>query len=278
VDRLNEQQDDHERLTILDWLTPLDYAPQQNDLINRRQAGTGNWLLMSTELQTWLKSYNIKTLFCPGIPGAGKSIFTSIVTDELMTRFRNNKGVGIAYIYCSFWQQEKQKSVYLLASLVKQLSQGQACLPDNVRSLYENHKEKRTRPTPDELSQILQTVASIYSKVFIIVDALDECQVVGGSQPRFLSEIFHLQANCNVNVFATSRLIPEIMEIFEGRSLTLKIRASEEDVGRYIDGRMADLPSFVRRNTDLQKEIKAQLINTIGGMYVLSSIYLMHKH
>ena len=41
VDRLHERQDDQERReqyrTILNWLTPIDYAPQQSDIIGRRQ-------------------------------------------------------------------------------------------------------------------------------------------------------------------------------------------------------------------------------------------------
>ncbi|KND90235.1 hypothetical protein TOPH_05254, partial [Tolypocladium ophioglossoides CBS 100239] len=39
---------------ILDWLTPIDYGPQHSDFLNRRQPGTGKWLLDSTEYQTWL--------------------------------------------------------------------------------------------------------------------------------------------------------------------------------------------------------------------------------
>ena len=35
------------RNKILDWLTPIDYGLKQSDLINRRQKGTGQWLLDS---------------------------------------------------------------------------------------------------------------------------------------------------------------------------------------------------------------------------------------
>ncbi|KAI3320965.1 hypothetical protein HD806DRAFT_537623 [Xylariaceae sp. AK1471] len=36
VNRLNQRQDDQDRLASLDWLTPIDYTSQQNDFINRR--------------------------------------------------------------------------------------------------------------------------------------------------------------------------------------------------------------------------------------------------
>src|SRR6267154_535868 len=96
VERLHERQDAQERQqetrerqreheTILNWLTPIDYVSQQNDFITRRQKGTGTWLLDSIEYQSW-RERKKQTLFCPGIPGAGKTILTSIVVEELTTR------------------------------------------------------------------------------------------------------------------------------------------------------------------------------------------------
>src|SRR5271155_4005075 len=78
VKRLIRHQDDQESQKILDWLTPIDYAPQHSDFISRRQEGTGQWLLNSDQFQTWLNTTK-QTLFCPGMPGAGKTMITSIV-------------------------------------------------------------------------------------------------------------------------------------------------------------------------------------------------------
>jgi len=85
VNHLIKRQDDQESRAIMDWLTPIDYAPQQSDFISRRQEGTGLWLLNSREFQDWLSSSK-QTLFCPGIPGAGKTVVTSIVVDYLFTK------------------------------------------------------------------------------------------------------------------------------------------------------------------------------------------------
>jgi len=77
---------DDKDIQVLDWLTPINYGPQQSDFINRQQPGTGQWLLDSEEFQTWLNT-DKKTLFCPGIPGAGKTTLTSIVVDYLYAEF-----------------------------------------------------------------------------------------------------------------------------------------------------------------------------------------------
>ena len=270
VDRLQERYDNRECReefqAILDWLTPIDYAPQQNDFITRRQEGTGQWLLDSVEFQTWSETVK-QTLFCPGIPGAGKTILTSIVIEELTARFHNDKSIGIAYLYCNFRRQGEQKIDDLLASLLKQLAESQPSLPGTVKDLYDRHKTKRSRPSLYEVSKALQSVASLYSRVLIIIDALDECQASQGCRAILLSEMLSLQANCGANLFATSRFIPEITGKFQG-SISLEIRASEHDVRRYVDGHITCLPSFIGRSPDFQEEVKTEIVEAVDGMYV----------
>jgi hypothetical protein len=268
VETMRSKLDRNEDFEILNWLTPIDYGPQQSDHIRRRQPGTGQWLLDSVKYQTWLKTSK-QTLFCPGIPGAGKTVLTSIVVDYLEKMFENDHSVGIAYLYCDFRRQQEQSPSDLLASLLKQLVQGQITLPEDVKGLYECHKRKRTRPSLDEIVKVLHSVAGNYSKPFILIDALDECQISDGGPRKLLSEIFNLQAKTGANLFATSRFVPEIMEMFKG-GMSLEIRASDEDVRSYIDGHMSLLPSVVLRSLDLQEEIKAAIINAVDGMYVLS--------
>ena len=279
MDRLHERQDNQERRqddrqrheehqVILDWLTPIDYALQQSDFISRRQEGTGQWLLNSNKFQEWVNQSK-QTLFCPGIPGAGKTILTSIVIDCLRKRFQNDSTIGIAYIYCNYRRQQEQRPTDLLASLLKQLVQEHPSVPESVKSLYECHKGKRTRPSFEEISKVLHLVATGYYRVFIIIDALDECQVSDGGRRKFLSEIFSFQAKTGINLFTTSRFILEIEKEFE-ECISLEIRASDEDVRRYLDGHMLQLPSFVLRSPDLQEEIKTEIAEAVDGMYVSS--------
>lgn len=261
---MRHKLDKGEDIKILNWLTPVDYGPQQTDYIRRRQPGTGQWLLDSLEFQTWLKT-DKQTLFCPGIPGAGKTILTSIVVEELTTQFSNDPTIGIAYIYCNFRQQDKQKMDDLLASLLKQLAERQPSPPSSVKDLYDRHKTKHTRPLLDEILRSLQAVATIYSRVFIIIDALDECQVSDGDRSRFISNIFNLQAKTGAKLFTTSRPILDIEKQFKGY-LSCEILASDEDVRRYLDGHMSQLPTFILSRPKLQEEIKTEIVRAVEGM------------
>jgi hypothetical protein len=266
--KLNSDED----MKILDWLTPIDYDPQQSDYLKRRHPGTGQWLLDSAEYQAWLKTKK-QTLFCPGIPGAGKTILTAIVVDDLTTRVSSDSTIGVAYIYCNFQQQGTQKIDDLMASLLKQLAQGQSSLPGSVKDLYDQHKTKRTRPLLDQILKVLQSVAKMYPRAFIIVDALDECQVSDDSRARFLSELFNLQTRHEVNIFATSRFIPQIIDQFNG-SVPLKIRAHDEDVRRYLDGRISQSESKLLKT--YCEKIKTEITKAVDGMYVPSHVVLVN--
>ncbi|KAH6700758.1 ankyrin repeat protein [Verticillium dahliae] len=252
TDARKEQQGwqvDREDKAILDWITTADYSTQQSDFVRRRQAGTGQWLLDSAEYQQWIETSQ-RTLFCLGIPGAGKTILTSIVIDNLYIRFRDDEHVGIAFLYCNFRRQAEQKVEDLLSSLLKQLSQNHTSLPE-----------------------ALQTVAKIFSRTFIVVDALDECQLSDGSRHQFLTEISALQTTSRANFIATSRYTANITEMFTG-SVSLGIRARAEDVQRYLKGNMAHMPACVNRSPDLQAEITTKIVEAVDGMFLLAQLHL----
>lgn len=268
VSKINHKLDNKENRDIVDWLTPVDYGPQQSDFLKRRQAGTGLWLLECTEYSTWLGRAK-QTLFCPGIPGAGKTILTSIVVNDLHARYGSDPNVGIAYIYCNFRQTDKQNAEDLLAALVKQLALGRPSLPDVVTSLYEKHKTNgtRTRPSFDEISKCLRAVVALYSRVFIVVDALDECETSNSCRPRFLVDVLDLQDRAGVNLFVTSRYIQDIMERFQ-RSIILEIRASSEDVRKYLEVRISEGGSYILRRPGLQADITSEIVKRVEGMQV----------
>ncbi|KAI0200861.1 hypothetical protein F4808DRAFT_460373 [Astrocystis sublimbata] len=264
---LNKKED----IEILDWLIPTDYGSQQTDYLKRRQPGTGQWLLDSKEYQSWIKEPN-RTLFCPGIPGAGKTILTSIVVENLENKFCNEDTTTVAYIYCNYKRQDEQTPESLLSSLLKQLAHSQPSLPHHLKDLYDRHQARRTRPNLDEVFKALESVLLLSSRVFIIIDALDECQALDGCSTKFLSAIFDLQTKTRLNIFATSRNVPGINKRFE-KALSIEVRAFEEDIRRYLLGNLAELPAFVATQQDLQNEIILGITKTVDGMFLLAQLH-----
>ncbi|KAL4923093.1 uncharacterized protein BDV17DRAFT_296701 [Aspergillus undulatus] len=113
----------------------------------------------------------------------------------------------------------------------------------------------------------------MYSRDFIAVDALDECQTSDRCRTRFLSELFDLQTKHGVNIFATSRFIPEIIDHFK-TDVSLEIRARTDDVARYLECHIQQLPSIVQKDRQLQEEITKGILEAVDGMFLLAPIYL----
>ncbi|KAL4789263.1 ankyrin [Aspergillus venezuelensis] len=257
-----------EELEALDWLTPINYGPRQSHFLRARQPGTSQWLIESVKYRDWRKA-DKKTLLCSGIPGAGKTILTAVVIDDLTAQCTSKHNLGLAYIYCDFLRKNDQNVENLLASILKQLSHFRSPLPTGVKELYEQHQDRQTRPSLKELVRGLQHVVPLYAKVFVVIDALDECGTADDCRNIFLSQLFDLQKTCPMNILATTRPIPEIVESFRGDKL--EIRAHESDVEKYLEGRISLARSELLKRH--KEEIKRRITELADGMFLLARLH-----
>ncbi|KAI9780621.1 MAG: hypothetical protein M1816_002782, partial [Peltula sp. TS41687] len=279
VSRLNQAAGDQEFCAIVDWLSPLNFAAKQVDILSQRQEGTGDWLLLSTKFNNWLDGPP-GTLLCPGIPGAGKSVLASIVVDYLQRKFSADN-VAILCIYCSYKERVEQTAESLIASLLKQLVQKQPVISDTNRTFYWDHIINGTRPKFAELSGRLRTEIRAYRKAFIVVDALDECSEDKGTRRDLIKELQSLSQT--VSLMITFR--PNIaMEGQFQSSSRLDIRADNKDVRTYVRGRVAQedrLARHVRADSKLEEVMVDKIVGNSRGMFLLARLHmdsLVSKH
>ncbi|KAJ5364609.1 uncharacterized protein N7496_010322 [Penicillium cataractarum] len=243
-----------------------------------RQQGTGLWFLDSPEFQSWL-SQPKQVLFCPGIPGAGKTIMSSIVIDFLKNKFAEDLEVKTAFLFCSYQSQHAQRSDDLLSSILRQLAykdSGELC--SHVYDLYKSMPPNDCTALDHNLvAPTLSCTASSYKRIFIVIDGLDE---LGPSKPEqqqtLLSELFKLQKVFPVNILATSRFVSEILGEFEEYPQK-EIRAVDEDVLSYANTR---IPLLVRgtitSNPATQDEVRKSIVTSADGMFLLATLHLDH--
>ena len=80
-------------------------------------------MLDSVEFQDWVAGSGCSTLFCPAMPGAGRTIAASAVVQELMSRFGQDPDVGITHIYFDALRREQQRLKDVCLSLAEHLIQ-----------------------------------------------------------------------------------------------------------------------------------------------------------
>jgi Cdc6-like AAA superfamily ATPase len=263
-DRQNQGHDLQKHYETMEWLSPDSFAAQQSDLITRKQADTGQWFLDSPEFIDWVNGTS-QTLFCPGIPGAGKTMMAAIAVDHLQKAIQTTD-IGVAFLYCNYKRQADQTAPNLLAAIIKQLVQDRPSIAQSLSSLYERHRIRGTRPPLEELSVVLHSVLTNYSKAYIVLDALDECTERNGTRSQLLGICRDLQQQTGLRLMATSRHIPDVVEEFTNTSL-VEVRASNSDVKLFVaDNVVNRFAKFVRLSRDLQELVQNKIVEAADGM------------
>ncbi|KAM5363841.1 hypothetical protein ACJZ2D_011817 [Fusarium nematophilum] len=272
VQGIESQQNAREKQAILDWIIDTSFGAQQSDILARRQPGTCQWLLDSVEYHNWVENGS-QILYCPGIPGSGKTVVSSIVIHDLETRFAADTTVGLAHIYCNFKNQQNQDIRMLVASVLKQLCQRRPGIPDVVRSLHDQYRRLQTKPRIEELSQAMETVSALFQRIYLVVDGLDEWKEIEADRALMLRELLCIQAKTGLNLLATSRPVLDIIKTLH-RYPSVEISASRADVALYIDGHQHMLPGFVGETPGLLNKIKDALSEASQGMFLIAQLSL----
>ncbi|KAM6535971.1 hypothetical protein FALCPG4_005494 [Fusarium falciforme] len=127
------------------------------------------------------------------------------------------------------------------------------------------------RPSVARIAEVLHETVNGYTQVFMIIDALDECD----QEHRciLLKVIFRLQTMYPIHLLATSDVDPKIVALFT-KADVLKIRADKEDMRAYLAGRMSRALFAIGDNAELEEEISSSIVGAADGRFLLASLYL----
>ncbi|KKK21432.1 hypothetical protein AOCH_000121 [Aspergillus ochraceoroseus] len=207
--------DENRLKDIIDWISPLNFVGKQNMLFNEHHEGTCKWFLQSDDFQAWREGEST-VLFCPGIPGAGKTFLSSIVVHELdRLRLCQEGGVkeaAIVMLYCKWDDPLSQSIEAMVASLMKQIIQRYGVVLDEVIQMFNKHSQEETRPSREQMLSILSMLLRRFPKIFVVVDGLDELRE---EKDRLaLLRILTSIQTTKVNIMVTSRPLPNITRHF----------------------------------------------------------------
>ena len=191
-------------------------------------------------------------------------MLASLVIDHL-ERSSEEEIPATIYIYCDYKRQDEQTPINLTASITRQLLQHQVSILEDILKIYNRHKSKSTRPSFEEVLEMLKHSITRLTRVYLILDALDELGNAGQVRQNFIGRLRLLQDLCHFNLMTTSRYIPSLAQDFQN-CLCMDIRASPDDIRIYIQGHISDLANCVRKDSGLQDTIANSIANVVEGM------------
>ena len=171
--------------------------------------------------------------------------------------------ICVGYIYFRYSDHTKATTQDCLEVLVKQtLERHSECRPI-AGEVYARHIQEKTRPSEDELLNLLRRCAGMMLATFYFLDAIDEAPP--GVQLRLLKKLSSL----NVQLFITSRPMALLQAQFPN-SHQYPIRAQDHDLDLHINKEISR--SVVLRHiltthgSELQDRVRAKIKEKCGGM------------
>jgi hypothetical protein len=253
----------------LTWLSSINYYSKQNNVLRTRLGDTGAWLLDNVDFLAWLNGSR-RTCFCPEIPGSGKTVLTSVVIQHIQKASDGDPSIGLAWIYGDYKQRKAQTLEILLGSLVAQLIRARTARQQPeawkaVEDLNRKYHQNVTASAKDLSSMLLQE-ALHFRRLYIIIDALDECGEDEFTRDDLVEAVQALPPN--TQLFCTSRDIPKVEENIQD-PLSIEIWTRQEDVENYVIGRINGdryLKTHCTADAKLQEQITKALTRNSGGM------------
>ncbi|KAF3065738.1 putative ankyrin repeat protein [Trichoderma lentiforme] len=239
---------DDEFAGLLKWLCDVDPSSMYNAGLDRREAGTCEWLIRdSEEFKTW-QTNDRSLLWLHGKAGSGKSILSSSVIKHLQDQYVSEPSIVVSYFYFSFSDPEKQKVDAMLASLTKQICSRQTQGSQLMKRLQQ-YKLNGQRPDTETLEAVLIASASEFSNLYVVIDALDECPLLNDQRGKLLKSLRRILsiAPNNFHFFFTSRRetdiddkIRPILSLKNKDEIDLLARQQiiNRDINHYIDSQL----------------------------------------
>lgn len=185
-----------------------------------------------------------------------------------------SRAEGMAYFYCDISvESAAQTAEVVLASFIHQLILQIGFIPVEVNHIYQSHRRECTRPDLSGYIDMLQQTSIAFSKVRLLIDALDELN------PDCRDDLMEaLEASMEfTEILITSR--PQSIDREELGKSTLRctIAAQREDLTVFIECRLAAASRGLRANpgwNDFVRDTVGKLVTLADGMFILVSLQL----
>ena len=265
-DMLSSSQVDEQQRSIHEWLQPPDPFPNQDAARQKHTQSTNEWFLRGNEFTTWMRDHK-SLLMVYGIPGSGKTIISSSIITEVEKALLMSKAV-LLYYYFDFNDRQKQTISGCVSSLLLQLAIVTKNFED-LWSLYVACDYGKRQPRPAEMTETLRNTIGAVPKVYMVLDALDECLELDALLEFIM--MLHSSSDLDLRLLSTCRKernIDEVLDPLKPTKVSLAGSLITQDIQVYVQDRLKTHPRLRKWCSDqrLQAEINQVLVEKADGM------------
>lgn len=287
--RSKKESQNRERREILQWLSTKDFDSYQDTMLSKRWPDTGGWLLEHESFKHWLTGQGgSRLLWCNGGAGTGKSVLSSVVIDHIKGQLvKDSQNTSLTYAYFDYRDGQGGQTGAIVASLTKHLIRSQESIPEVVIQTFRDYKSQDRKPDLETTIGFFGEAARHLIKLFVVVDALDECNDEERKAfiERFIAHILHKVPHARVLV--TSRpdaSISDYLHNLSAREIKIGGEHTREDISKYVRSQIAlskprasALGGGLRRTLRVQDpQVRDEIIESLeansGGMFLCKQI------
>ena len=143
-------------------------------------------------------------------------------------------------------------------------------IPEDIISIYK--MEKLSEPELSVVKRIFLNACSEYSKIYILLDALDECE--DRFQKSVIQFLDMLNGRADVRILITSRYHLEDIQVAFGQAPQLKLQAKDIDLRQYLSQRIDDDPMAIIIDQEFKSQIIEKIIGNAHGLFLLPALQI----
>ena len=207
---------------------------------------------------------------------------SSLVIDSLCDRAQE-ENIAVAGLYCDFLSQQEQTTTNIMGAILKQLV-GRGGIPDYVRETFQKGQKEfgGRRPRLTDLMRMLKIIVASLPRVFVCIDALDECL------SKCLSELLEslgdiVRESPRTRIFLTGR--PHVegdIQRYFGKPVVILVSPNSDDIRNYVEMRLARDAEPEAMSNELRAEIVRVIAEKLSDMWVepfsISTISMMYTY
>ncbi|KAL8889355.1 MAG: hypothetical protein Q9192_006031 [Flavoplaca navasiana] len=251
---------------------------------------TDSWMLRDATYQKWKSEDHTRVLWLHGDPGKGKTMLAIALVDDLTKHIRTtaeDTSSALVYFFCDNQDDRRANASLILRGILYQILYQQPELTCHLNKEYEKQRDQLFS-SPNSIQTLWRVFHNVvrcsnFQKIYVIVDALDECDASSMETLLILLEPYievqddsllhsdHKDSRCSMRWLLTSRNELRISQLLTG-SLNISLEEKSVHVNnavfKFIDFKVKQLTKIKHYDDTLSALVGKTLREKAEGTFL----------